>query len=817
MAKIVSILMAFLLLISSFGVHAVYSAENADLPEELVAAADTPVIALTHVPKYGEVSPFEGSVFMENGSGFSPADYHVTLYLKELDRSAYWVKPSAAQPFATIDSEGCFSIPYTSGGDTDKTDFWILLFPANVTKMQTTYYSDSSFDALCQSAVDFVKVTRTVDGDYTVTPHRTAPSPSNEAPAISALLPVSDEKIGVDVGFYTDGSAPGSALSEAKIRKHLEVVAPFADTVRFYNASGEINKAYRIAHDMGFSVVGTAYLGGTQAENKTELDALIALCNSGLVQVACVGNETLLVTDTSGPILTPEKLIEYINYVRDGISDESIPITTSDSVDVLMANPSVRRACNLLMPNCYPFWGGENNTDAAQSFIQSITALKGISGGKQVLVSETGWPTAGGKYGNAVTGEDEAAAYYEVVREWSLETGTQILYFSSADEPWKTESGFGPHWGFLTTELVLKDGYAGTSTTPFNNITPTPTPTPKPTVTPMPTPTATPTPKLTAMPTPTPKPKAPVIALTSAPALGDDSPFKGYIFMEDGSALSPKKYHITLYLQGADGRWWVKPSASKTYVTADSKGFFSIDYSIAGDTDKTDFRIVLLPANHEELSVSLYTYAMDALCREAVDYVTVKRTKSSVGINPKRYRFSDVLDSSHPYYRAIYWAAAEEITKGYSDGTFGINRPCTRGEMMMFLWRYAGKPNPKTASKSPFKDVPKNHVFYKAILWGSQKGITKGYSDGTFGINRNVSRGECMMFLWRLKGKPNPTAVSMSPFKDVPKTHVFYKAILWGAQKKVTTGYTSGEKKGTFGIDENCTRGQIVTFFYRAK
>ena len=260
--------MAFLLLISSFGVHAVYSAENADLPEELVAAADTPVIALTHVPKYGEVSPFEGSVFMEDGSEFSPADYHVTLYLKELDRSAYWVKPSAAQPFASLDSEGCFSIPYTSGGDTDKTDFWILLFPASVTKMQTTYYSDSSFDALCQSAVDFVKVTRTADGSYTVSPQRTAPPPSYDAPAISALLPVSEEKIGVDVGFYTDGSAPGSALSEAKIRGHLEAVSAFADTVRFYNASGEINKAYRIAHDMGFSVVGTAYLGGTEYENK---------------------------------------------------------------------------------------------------------------------------------------------------------------------------------------------------------------------------------------------------------------------------------------------------------------------------------------------------------------------------------------------------------------------------------------------------------------------------------------------------------------------------------------------------------------------
>ena len=179
--------------------------------------------------------------------------------------------------------------------------------------------------------------------------------------------------------------------------------------------------------------------------------------------------------------------------------------------------------------------------------------------------------------------------------------------------------------------------------------------------------------------------------------------------------------------------------------------------------------------------------------------------------------FTDVQDPNHAYYKAIYWAADAGITKGYADGTFGINRSCTRGEMMMFLWRYTGQQSPKIVSKSPFKDVPMNHTFYKAILWGYQKGITKGYPDGTFGVNRNVSRGECMMFLWRLKGKPAPTAVSMSPFTDVPNNHTFYNAILWGAQNKVTTGYTSGEKKGTFGINENCTRGQIVTFLYRAR
>ena len=179
--------------------------------------------------------------------------------------------------------------------------------------------------------------------------------------------------------------------------------------------------------------------------------------------------------------------------------------------------------------------------------------------------------------------------------------------------------------------------------------------------------------------------------------------------------------------------------------------------------------------------------------------------------------FIDVRDSNHPYYDAIYWAVAKGITKGYPDGTFGINRSCTRGEMVMFLWRYAGKPAPKYVSKSPFKDVPTTHTFYKAILWAYQKGITKGYSDGTFGINKSVSRGESMMFLWRLKGKPEPKPVSVSPFKDVPKNHVFYKAILWGYQKKITTGYTSGLKKGTFGINENCTRGQIVTFLFRAR
>ena len=175
--------------------------------------------------------------------------------------------------------------------------------------------------------------------------------------------------------------------------------------------------------------------------------------------------------------------------------------------------------------------------------------------------------------------------------------------------------------------------------------------------------------------------------------------------------------------------------------------------------------------------------------------------------------FSDVRDLQHPYYKAIYWAADAGITKGYSDGTFGIDKACTRSEAVMFLWRLAGKPAPKNASSSPFKDVPKSHAHYKAILWAAQKGITKGYDDGTFGINKACTRGQIMTFIWRFKGSPAPKAAAISPFSDVPKNHAYYKAILWGSQNKVTNGFSDG----TFGINKSCTRGQIVTFLYRIR
>ena len=260
--------------------------------------------------------------------------------------------------------------------------------------------------------------------------------------------------------------------------------------------------------------------------------------------------------------------------------------------------------------------------------------------------------------------------------------------------------------------------------------------------------------------------------------------------------IDDDRFDLSKYVPVKDGDeflgWYADKACTKLVSAADSRNMYSDFYKYLSNNN-------------------ICQKDGDENCAENVDlYAGWKNAPAITG-------FTDVQDPSHPYYKAIYWASDNGITKGYSDGTFGIDKSCSRGEMIMFLWRFAEKPVPKTVSKSPFKDVPTNHSFYKAVLWAYQTGVTKGYSDGTFGINRNISRGECMMFLWRVKKKPAPKAVTTSPFKDVPKTHAFYNAILWGSQNGITKGYTSGARKGEFGINDNCTRGQIVTFLYRAK
>jgi hypothetical protein len=184
-----------------------------------------------------------------------------------------------------------------------------------------------------------------------------------------------------------------------------------------------------------------------------------------------------------------------------------------------------------------------------------------------------------------------------------------------------------------------------------------------------------------------------------------------------------------------------------------------------------------------------------------------------------QYLFADVRDPKAYYFTPVYWAAEQGITNGYTDSETGIKtfkpqNKCTREAVVTFLWRLAGKPEPKSR-KSSFTDVQdKRKYYYKAVLWASDMGITKGYSDGSFRPDDTCLREHVVTFLWRYAKQPSPKT-SKNPFNDVKSSDYYYKAVLWANEKGIAKGYSSGAHAGGFGPKLDCLREHVVTFLYR--
>ena len=193
-----------------------------------------------------------------------------------------------------------------------------------------------------------------------------------------------------------------------------------------------------------------------------------------------------------------------------------------------------------------------------------------------------------------------------------------------------------------------------------------------------------------------------------------------------------------------------------------------------------------------------YTFTMPA------SNVTVSAAFSRVALP-----FTDVPADAY-YYDAVAWAVENGITTGTGDGTtFSPNAPCTRGQIVTFLWRAAGCPEPKS-SVNPFTDVEEGAYYSKAVLWAVENGITTGTGDGTtFSPDAPCTRDQTVTFLWRAVEKPAAT-VGQS-FTDVPADAYYASAVQWA----VANGVTTGTGNGMFSPDATCTRAQIVTFLYR--
>jgi len=168
--------------------------------------------------------------------------------------------------------------------------------------------------------------------------------------------------------------------------------------------------------------------------------------------------------------------------------------------------------------------------------------------------------------------------------------------------------------------------------------------------------------------------------------------------------------------------------------------------------------------------------------------------------------FADVPTDAY-YAKAVEWAVKKGITNGKANGLFGSNDPCTRGQIVTFLWRAAGSPAPKGTVKVPSDVLPGSYC-YDAVAWALENGITNGLADGTFGVNNTCTRGQSVTFLYRAMGTA-PTTVN--GFTDVESNAFCAEAVAWA----VENGVTNGTSATTFSPSNGCTRAQIVTFLFR--
>ena len=261
-----------------------------------------------------------------------------------------------------------------------------------------------------------------------------------------------------------------------------------------------------------------------------------------------------------------------------------------------------------------------------------------------------------------------------------------------------------------------------------------------------------------------------------------------------GGSSSPS-YSVTIPNKTENGTVTVNPkSASKgstvTITAKPDSGYQLDDLTV---TDKNGKELKLTDKGNGK-----YTFTMPA-SKVEINATFAKEVETSP--------FSDVSTSAY-YYEAVKWAQEKGITGGIGNGLFGPNQPCTRAQIVTFLWRAAGSPEPK--SMSSFSDVSADSYYAKAVAWAVENGITTGTGDGKFSPDATCTREQAVAFLYRASGSP---AVSGgSAFSDVAANAYYADAVAW-AEKNGVTGGIGG---GLFGSGNTCTRAQIVTFLYRA-
>lgn len=186
---------------------------------------------------------------------------------------------------------------------------------------------------------------------------------------------------------------------------------------------------------------------------------------------------------------------------------------------------------------------------------------------------------------------------------------------------------------------------------------------------------------------------------------------------------------------------------------------------------------------------------------------------STLAWSQNKPEFTDVPDDAY-YKDPVLWAVQFGVTAGTGNGKFSPNAQCTRAQAVMFLWKAKRSPEPKTTD-NPFKDVKETDYFYKAVLWAFEEGITAGTGNNTFSPNAPCSRGQIITFIWRAWRSP-VSELKENPFTDIGDGDYWKEAVLWSYENGITFGMAYSSSEFLFSPNRICTRAQIITFLFKA-
>ena len=251
--------------------------------------------------------------------------------------------------------------------------------------------------------------------------------------------------------IYEDGQKPGDIISYEQVHRRMEILSRHCKAVRSFSCIEGNEWVPRIAKKFGLKTLVGAWLGDDLEKNQQEIDALIELAKEGVVDIAAVGNEVLYRKD-----LTEEQLLEYIHQVKSAIPN--IPVGYVDAYYEFSHRPRLAEVSDVILCNCYPFWEGTPIEQALGHMKSMYHQAKAAAPHKQVIITETGWPSQGAPLRQSVPSEEAAIHYFVNAQLWAADEGIDMYYFSSFDEAWKVgpEGDVGAHWGIWDRSEQLK-------------------------------------------------------------------------------------------------------------------------------------------------------------------------------------------------------------------------------------------------------------------------------------------------------------------------------------------------------------------------